>query len=145
MAINGAKKNGVLPWTIGVALLLLAAVVVAIVLTRGRDAEIVEPGDPYNEPYARMHDPEYLKQIDKLRDEQKEIAGRLVAARAALDAAKEKGEDSPEYKAAAENMEAVKQDFARNRTNAERLVRDRIMRENDAIKAKQESLKQKGE
>ena len=131
--------------TIIAILVLAAALAVALVLMFTKGGGDVAPADPYNEPYARMHDPEYLKQIDKLRDEQKEIAGRLVAARAALDAAKEKGEDSPEYKAAAENMEAVKQDFARNRTNAERLVRDRIMRENDAIKAKQESLKQKGE
>ena len=145
MATDGAKRKWVLPWAIGAALLLLAAVVVAIVLVRGRDAGTPEPGDPYNEPYARMHDPEYLKQIDELSEEQKKIAGRLMAAQAELDAAKEKGEDSPEYKAAVEKMEAARRDFTRSRAKAELVVRDRIMRENDAIKAKQESSKQKGE
>ena len=42
-------------------------------------------------------------------------------------------------------MAAAKDAFQKNRIKAQTLVRDRIMQENDAIKAKQESSKEKGE
>ena len=92
-----------------------------------------------------MHDPVYLKQIDDLRAEQKEVAKRLVEARAALDAAKEKGEDSQEYRDALAKMEAATKDFNVNRAKAQLAVRERITKENAAIEAKKESSKKKGE
>jgi hypothetical protein len=42
-------------------------------------------------------------------------------------------------------MAAAKEAFQKNRIKAQTLVRDRIMQENDAIKAKQEASKEKGE
>lgn len=144
MATDVDKKNKALPWALGVVVLLLvAAVATAVALLRDRRTS--EPGDPYDTPYARMHDPEYLKQIDKMRAEQNEVAKRLMEGRAALDAAKEKGEDSQEYRDALAKMEAAIKDFNINRVNSQLVVRDRIMRENNAIKAKQEASKQKGE
>ena len=92
-----------------------------------------------------MHDPAYLKQLNDLRQEQKGIARMLGEAQAALEQAKEKGEDSEEFKAAQAKMAAAKDAFQKNRIKAQTLVRDRIMQENDAIKAKQESSKEKGE
>ena len=140
----GKKGRGLLPWAVGGA--VLAAAVAAFLLTRGGDAAKGGGGtDPYDTQYARMHDPAYLKQLEGLREEQREVALRLAAARAALDAAKEKGEDSPEYKAAQEKMAAAKDAFQRNRAKAQLVVSERIQRENDAIEAKQESSNRKGE
>ena len=140
----GKKGRGLLPWAVGGA--VLAAAVAAFLLTRGGDAAKGGGGtDPYDTQYARMHDPAYLKQLEGLREEQREVALRLAAARAALDAAKEKGEDSPEYKAAQEKMAAAKDAFQRSRAKAQLVVSERIQRENDAIEAKQESSNRKGE
>ena len=140
----GKKGRRLLPWAVGGA--VLAAAVAAFLLTRGGDAAKGGGGtDPYDTQYARMHDPAYLKQLEGLREEQREVALRLADARAALDAAKEKGEDSPEYKAAQEKMAAAKDAFQRNRAKAQLVVSERIQRENDAIEAKQESSNRKGE
>ena len=137
-----SRKKWLLPVAIAVVLLALVAAVLAVCL-RGKSAAPEE--EKYDTPYARMHDPVYLKQLDELRAEQKEVAKRLVEARAARDAAKEKGEDSQEYRDALAKMEAAIKDFNINRVNSQLVVRDRIMRENNAIKAKQEASKQKGE
>ena len=140
----GKKGRGLLPWAVGGA--VLAAAVAAFLLTRGGDAAKGGGGtDPYDTQYARMHDPAYLKQLEGLREEQREVALRLAAARAALDAAKEKGEDSPEYKAAQAKMAAAQDAFQKNRAKAQLVVSERIQRENDAIEAKQESSNRKGE
>ena len=142
----GKKGRGLLPWAVGGA--VLAAAVAAFLLTRGGDAAKDGGVDPSAEQYARMHDPAYLKALDGLREEQRELAARLAAARAALDAAKEKGEDSPEYKAAQEKMAAAKDAFQKSRAKAQLVVGERIRRENDdmaAMEAKQESSNRKGE
>ena len=115
-----------------------------LVCLRGKSAA-EQPADPYDTQYARMHDPAYLKQLDDLRQEQKGVARMLGEAQAALEQAKEKGVDSEEFKAAQAKMAAAKDAFQKNRIKAQTLVRDRIMQENDAIKAKQESSKEKGE
>ena len=135
------KPKWLLPVAIGAVLLALAAVVLAFCL-RGKSAA---PADPYNTQYARMHDPAYLKLLDELRAEQKEVGKRLVEARAALAVAKEKGEDSQEYRDALAKLEAAKNDFNRNRAKAQVAIRERINKENDAIEAKQKSSKKKGE
>lgn len=135
------KTARILAWVIGAAV-VAAAVVASYVLLRGEGAA---PSDPYDTQYARMHDPEYLKQLDVLREEQRRIGTRLVAAKEALDAAKSKGEDSPEYRAAVAEMDAATKDFNANRAKAQLAVRERIMRENDAIKVKQSASKKKGE
>jgi len=139
---NKTKKT--LAWVLALAVLALAGAVVAYMLLRGGSAA-PEQADPYDTKYSRMHDPAYLKQLDELREEQRQVAVKLSAAKAALDAAKEKGEDSPEYKSAQQALEAAKSDFLKNRAKAQLTVRERIMQENDAIKAKQEASKQKGE
>ena len=140
---DSKKPKWLLPAAIGAALLAIAALV-ALVCLRGKSAA-EQPADPYDTQYARMHDPVYLKQLDDLRKEQKGIARMLGEAQAALEQAKEKGEDSEEFKAAQAKMAAAKDAFQKNRIKAQTLVRDRIMQENDAIKAKQESSKEKGE
>ena len=136
-----SRKKWLLPVAIAVALLALVAAVLAFCF-RGKSAAQEEK---YDTQYARMHDPAYLKQLDALRAEQKAIAKRLVEARAALAAAKEKGEDSQEYRDAQAKMEAATKDFNVNRAKAQLAVRERITKENAAIKAKQESSKKKGE
>lgn len=137
-----SRKKWLLPVAIAVVLLALVAAVLAFCM-RGKSAAPEE--EKYDTPYARMHDPVYLKQLDELRAEQREIAKRLVEARAALDAAKEKGEDSQEYRDALAKMEAATKDFNNNRAKAQLAVRERIIKENAAIEAKKESSKKKGE
>ena len=132
-----------LPATIAVALLVIAALA-ALLYLRSRPVE-EPPAEKYDTQYARMHDPAYLKELDALRQEQKQVARMLGEARAALDAAAEKGEDSEEFKAAKAKMAAAQDAFQKNRIKAQTIVRDRIMQENDAIKAKQEASKEKGE
>ena len=146
MASNaGNARMKILPWALCVALVVIVAIiVVCVVVVRGKSAA-EQPADPYDTQYARMHDPAYLKQLDDLRQEQKGIARMLGEAQAALEQAKEKGVDSDEFKAAQSKMAAAKDAFQKNRIKAQTLVRDRIMQENDAIKAKQESSKEKGE
>ena len=146
MASNaGNARMKILPWALCVALVVIVAIiVVCVVVVRGKSAA-EQPADPYDTQYARMHDPAYLKQLDDLRKEQKGIARMLGEAQAALEQAKEKGEDSEEFKAAQAKMVAAKDAFQKNRIKAQTLVHDRIMQENDAIKAKQESSKEKGE
>ena len=142
------KGRGLLPWAVGAALAALGAAVVVFLLMRGGGAAQEGGADPSAEQYARMHDPAYLKALDGLRQEQRELAARLAAARAALAAAKEKGEDSPEYKAAQEKMAAAKDAFQKSRAKAQLVVGERIRRENDdmaAMEAKQESSNRKGE
>ena len=147
MANDEMKDNKtpkwLLPATIAVALLAIVALV-ALVCFRGKPAE-EPPVEKYDTQYARMHDPAYLKELDALRQEQKQVARMLGEARAALDAAAEKGEDSEEFKAAQAKMAAAKEAFQKNRIKAQTLVRDRIEQENAAIKAKQEASKEKGE
>lgn len=136
------SKKKTLTWVAVAVLLAAAGAVIAYILLRGGSAA---PADPYDTKYSRMHDPEYIEQLDELREEQRQVAVKLSAAKAALDAAKAKGEDSPEYKAALQEMEVAKSDFLKNRAKAQMTVRERIVRENNAIKAKQEASKKKGE
>ena len=106
-------------------LALAAAVAVALVCILVRRGKSAAPADPYNEPYARMTDPAYLEQLKVQRDEQKEIMSRMNATRREIAAL---GDDTN----------------STNNLKAQAIVRERIKRENEAIKAKQESLKQKG-
>lgn len=140
------KVVGPVRWIVGAALVALAAAVAVFMLLRGGgSAEEAGPVDPYDTQYARMHDPEYLKQLAELREEQRGVAEKLADAHAAVEAAKAKGEDSPEYKAALAKMAAAKDEFQRNRAKAQLVVGERIRRENDAIEAKQGSSNRKGE
>ena len=106
---DSKKPKWLLPAAIGAALLAIAALV-ALVCLRGKSAA-EQPADPYDTQYARMHDPAYLKQLDELRQEQKGIARMLGEAQAALEQAKEKGEDSEEFKDAQVKMAAAKDSF----------------------------------
>lgn len=112
----------------------------------GREEE-AKPEEPkYDTPYARMHDPAYLKAIDEKRAEQKTIMREMMAARQEIAAFKaaHPGEEVPadlqrKLLDAAEKME-------KNRILSQMLVRDRIQQENAAVenRKQQEDLK-KGE
>ena len=149
MAIENTAESRtpkwLLPVVLGIALLAVAAAAVVVCLRSRGGAEPEKSADSYDTRYARMHDPAYLKELDALKKEQKGVARMLGEAQAALEQAKEKGEDSEEFKAAQAKMAAAKEAFQKNRIKAQTLVRDRIMQENDAIKAKQEASKEKGE
>ena len=65
-----ATKSKAIIAILAFAAAVVAAVIVCIVMMRGKSAA---PEDPYSEPYARMKDPAYLEQLKVQRDEQKAI------------------------------------------------------------------------
>ena len=123
------------------AALVALAVAVAFVVASGRGSK--PPDDPYNEPYARMDDPDYLRQLKAQRDDQKEIMRRMVATRREI---AELGADtnSAKYAELKARLESEAAEMEKNRILSLAIVRERINRENEAINAKKEALKEKG-
>ena len=128
-----------------VAVLALAALAaaVALVVCLGRGGAPAEPADPYAEPYGRMKDPDYLRQIKVQRDDLKEIMRRMAATRAEIAAL---GDDtnSAKYAELRARLESEAAEVEKNRILSQTIVRERMRRENEAIEAKQKALKQKG-
>ena len=126
--------------TIIVILAIAAAVAVALVLIFARRGGDVAPADPYNEPYARMDDPDYLRQLKVQRDEQKEIMRRMAATRREIAAL---GDDtnSPKYAELRARLESEAAEIEKNRILSQNIVRERTNRENEAINAKKKNLK----
>ena len=133
------KKNTIIA-ILALAAAVVAAVVVCIVMMRGRSAA---PADPYNEPYARMTDPAYLEQLKVQRDEQKEIMIRMNETRKEI-AALGGETNSAKYAELKARLECEAEELNQNHLKAQAIVRERINRENAAIEAKKEALKQKG-
>jgi len=124
------------------ALATAAAVAVALVLIFARRGDVA-PADPYNEPYARMKDPDYIRQLKVQRDDQKEIMRRMTATRREI---AELGDDtnSAKYVELKARLESEAEELHKNNIKSQAIVRERINKENEAIKAKNEALKQKG-
>ena len=122
---------------------IAAAVAVALVLIFARRGGDVAPADPYSDPYARMKDPAYLEQLKVQRDDQKEIMRRMTATRREI---AELGDNtnSTKYAELMARLESEAEELHRNNLKSQAIVRERINRENEAIKAKKEALKQKG-
>ena len=133
------KKNTIIA-ILALAAAVVAAVIVCIVMMRGRSAA---PADPYNEPYARMTDPAYLEQLKVQRDEQKEIMIRMNETRKEI-AALGGETNSAKYAELKARLEREAEELNQNHLKAQAIVRERINRENAAIEAKKEALKQKG-
>jgi len=135
-----ATKKKILLAVILALAALAAAVALVVCLSRGGPEA---PDDPYAKPYGRMEDPAYLKQIDDIRAEQKAIAKRLSSIRAEMAAL---GDDtnSARYAELKADFEAARRDVEQNRFKAQAMVRDRILREEKAIEAKEKNLKEKG-
>ena len=134
MATKAGKKIAIV---ILAALAALAvAVVLVVALRRGPEA----PADPYNEPYARMDDPDYLRQLKVQRDEQREIMRRMAATRREIAAL---GDDtnSAKYAELRARLESEAAEIEKNRILSQNIVRERINRENEAINAKKKNLK----
>lgn len=125
---------------LALAVAAVAVALVCIVMMRGKSAA---PEDPYNEPYARMKDPAYLEQLKVQRDEQKEIMIRMNATRKEI-AALGGETNSAKYAELKARLEREAEELNQNHLKAQAIVRERINRENAAIEAKKEALKQKG-
>lgn len=132
--------------TIETRLTCAALVGVLLLAGCGKEESAQPPHDPYDTPYARMHDPEYLKALDGQRDEQKSIMREMAAARKEIAAfcKAHPGEEVPaelqrKLNEAADRME-------QNRKASQQLVKERILRENAAAdeRRRQNDLK-KGE
>jgi len=128
--------------TIIAILVLAAALAVALVLIFARRGDVA-PADPYNEPYARMTDPDYLRQLKVQRDDQKEIMRRMAATRREI---AELGDDtnSAKYVELKARLDSEAEELHQNNIKSQAIVRERINKENEAIKAKNEALKKKG-
>ena len=124
-----------------IAALVALAVAVALVVASKRGHET--PADPYNEPYARMNDPDYLRQLKAQRDNQREIMRRMVETRREIAAL---GDDtnSAKYAELRARLESEAAEIEKNRILSQAIVRERIHRENEAVNAKKNTLKQKG-
>lgn len=125
------------------ALAAVAAVVALLLCVLLRHGGTAEPADPYNEPYARMKDPSYIEQLKVQRDDQKEIMLRMNATRKEI-AALGNDTNSAKYAELRARLESEAEELSQNQLKAQAIVRERINRENEAIKAKQEALKKKG-
>ena len=128
---------------VAILALAVAAVAIAVVCILMRRGEPAAPADPYNEPYARMRDPAYLEQLKVQRDDQKEIMRRMAATRDEIAAL---GDDtnSAKYVELRARLESEAEELHKNNLKSQAIVRERINKENEAIKAKNEALKQKG-
>ena len=122
---------------------IAAAVAVALVLIFARRGGDVAPADPYSDTYARMKDPAYLEQLKVQRDDQKAIMRRITATRREI---AELGDNtnSTKYAELMARLESEAEELHRNNLKSQAIVRERINRENEARKAKNEALKQKG-
>ena len=136
-----STKRGKVIAIVVLAALAALAVAVALVVAFARGPKT--PADPYNEPYARMKDPDYIRQLQAQRDNQREIMRRMVATRAEIAAL---GDDtnSPKYAELRARLESQAAEIEKNRILSQAIVRERINRENEAINAKKEALKEKG-
>lgn len=132
---NKAGKKIAIAVIVALAALAIAAILV-VVLRRGPKA----PADPYNEPYARMNDPDYLRQLKVQRDDQREIMRRMAETRREIAAL---GDDtnSPKYAELKARLESQAVEIEKNRILSQNIVRERIERENEAINAKKNNLK----
>ena len=134
MATKAGKKIAIVVLA-ALAALAVAAILV-VVLRRGPET----PVDPYNEPYARMDDPDYLRQLKVQRDEQREIMRRMAETRREIAAL---GDDtnSPKYAELMARLESEALEIEKNRILSQNIVRERTNRENEAINAKKKNLK----
>ena len=138
-----ATKKGRLVAILAILAFAALAAAVAVVVCRSRGGGEA-PANPYAEPYGRMKDPAYLKEIDALRQEQKSIAKRLTTIRAEMAALGDET-NSARYAELKAQFDAARADVEKNRFRAQATVRDRILKENEAIKkAKDNDLKEKG-
>lgn len=137
-SIGSKRPKWLLPAVLGAVLLALAAAVVAVFMRGSK-----EPADPYNEPYARMDDPDYLRQLKVQRDDQKAIMRRIAATRAEI-ASLGNDTNSEKYAELMARLESEAKELHMNNIKSQAIVRERINKENEAIKAKNEALKQKG-
>lgn len=136
MTINRKKTFAV------IAILAIALAAIAVVIfAKGRlfssDTKTV---DPYNEPYARMKDPSYLEQLKVQRDDLKDIMLRIDATRREI-AALGSDTNSELYVSLTNRLAEQAREVELNRVKSQVIVRERIMREQEAIKAKKESQK----
>ena len=134
-------KRGKAIVVVAIAAIATLVVVVALLVVLRRGS--VELNDPYNEPYARMKDPDYIRQLKVQRDDQKEIMRRMAATRREI---AELGGDtnSAKYAELKARLDSEAEELHNNNLKSQAIVRERIIKENEAIKAKNEALKQKG-
>ena len=117
---------------IDAAVAILACVIVAIVVAMSRSAP-----EPAHEPKAvvqqdefnRMKDPEYQKAIKEQLDIQHKTAARVHKIATALEEARNEDPESEKTKALQKSYDEALAEVARQREDAQRLVRGRIARE----------------
>lgn len=98
----------------------------------GKDAE----KDPYDTPYARMHDPAYLSMLDQQRQEQRAVMKQVEVTRRAYAAEQQANPDSEKAKTLKKQLEDLQRELEFKRKVASEVVRQRMLQERQAIEAK---------
>lgn len=128
-------------------LTLIAAVAAVLACFCGCGKKDEPPADPYDTPYARMHDPEYLKLIKEQKATTDQLMKRMADVRTEMAGERAKGVNADQAKVAEleQRLTAIADEIESNRVQAVAMVRARIQRERAAIDAKNEkNLKEKG-
>lgn len=114
--------------TLAAVLVLAAAVlgIVAYMVWKGASPAVEDTRTPLEK---RMQDPEYLKKLDEITAERKQLVKELQILRAKIKVAQEKDPDGEEYKALkAQELEMAKK-FEVHRLKATATVRDRMAKD----------------
>ena len=119
------------PWLVCAALCAAVAALVLFRTIRGAG--------------TRSAEDEIRTRVDRLQRERIDINRALAEAKAELDAARAKGEDSEEFRAAEAKMAAAVETFRRNRTDVQLALSERNRREAENGKQGQQLSKQRGE
>lgn len=129
--MENTKRKGTLLMIV-IAVALLACVVVAIVAALSRRAPEPAPEpkvEVKQDDFNRMKDPEYTKAIKEQLDIQHKTAARVHQIATALEAAKDEDPESEKTKALQKSYDEALAEVAKQREDAQRLVRGRIARE----------------
>ena len=94
---------------------------------------------------TRSAEDEIRTRVDRLQRERIDINRALAEAKAELDAARAKGEDSEEFRAAEAKMAAAVESFRRNRTDVQLALSERNRGKAENGKQGQQLSKQRGE
>lgn len=119
-------------------ILMYALAIGALVISGcGKDEEPQPVIDKYDTPYARTKDPEYKAKIKERLQARNELMSRASKLNEELMAERAKDPESARVKEIEAEMKKLSEDMANRRKKDQMMVRDRIIREQNAIKARE--------
>lgn len=106
---------------------------VAALAMCGCSKEEPQAADPYDKPYSRIQDPEYVKALAASNQERKALMTELARVSEELRVETEKDPESARTKELRKEMARVSEKALQQRILTQALVRDRINRETKAV------------